>query len=286
MRSHKNLLVFSLVAFLAIATFAKADIAAPFATINVTYNGGVVNGNFSAVMLECVNSSMVNNVTSSFNATEIPRQLNISEYDPAHGCYWIYSPAWWQSRCSDSACFSEYFPPSAFKMAFYIPSLNRTFITNEIDNANYQTTNYNVQLYQNGSATMAVSGNNIPFDNIWAYQLLGIVIMALAITIIVEIPVAFAYLKIIKVRKIARILITLIVVNIISVPILWFVFIFLLGLVGIILGEIFAVVFEGFFIYYFNKKGLDLKNAMLMSLIMNIASFLIGFGLLFLGFTI
>jgi hypothetical protein len=47
------------------------------------------------------------------------------------------------------------------------------------------------------------------------------------------------------------------------------------------LSEIFAIVFEAYFIYYLNKQAITLKKSFVLSTIMNLASLIIG-GFIFL----
>ena len=263
--NHTKAIMFSLLAFFAIAAVVKADTAPPMVTVYVTYNGNPINGTFYSIILSCMNSS---NVYTS----RIPiQQLNISEYDAAKGCYWEYYNRVWGGECADGICSFEYFPLYDFKMAFYLPSLNKTFITNEINISNF-TTSYSAQLYPDGSATISGIYNT---GNI-AGDIYSFFAMALVLTLVIEITVAFLYLYVVKIKKKVRILLTAALANIISVPVVWFGFVFLLGGLGLLLGEIFAVVFEGYLIYYFNKKKIKLKKAMLMSIIMNLASVVIG----------
>jgi hypothetical protein len=102
------------------------------------------------------------------------------------------------------------------------------------------------------------------------------------LTIFIELLVSFFYIKLIK--KPARILIWVIVANIISLPIVWFLIPWLLGLIFpgvtpvllIIICELFAIFFEAYFLYITNKTSLPFKNAIFMSTLMNVSSFLLG----------
>jgi len=263
--NHTKAIVFSLLALFALAAVVKADVAPPMVTVYVTYDNHSINGTFYSVVLYCVNSSNV----STFGVPV--QQLNISEYDAAKGCYWEYYSHIWGGECANGTCSFEYFPFSDFKMAFYLPNLNRTFITNEINISNF-TTSYNAQLYLNGSATISAVNETAPVS----WDIYFFFVMAVVLTLVIELTVAFLYLHVIKTEKKGKILLTTVLANIISVPIVWFGFVFLLSGLGLLLGEMFAVVFEGCFIYYFNKKVITLKHAMLMSIIMNIASVVIG----------
>ncbi|VVB77103.1 Uncharacterised protein [uncultured archaeon] len=137
---------------------------------------------------------------------------------------------------------------------------------------------YYARLYPDGSATIANGRGPAPTD----LTTLGIFAAALALTFAIELSVAFLYLHITKIKNKVRILITAALANVVSLPIVWFVFVILLGAAGYVLGEIFAVAFEGYAIYYFNKKAMKLKSAMTMSLAMNIASVILGGIVLFL----
>jgi hypothetical protein len=248
---------------------ANADIAPPRSVVNVLYNQQPINGTFYAVVLSCTNSS-------SFNTYGIPvNQLNVSQYDANMGCYWRYDYSLTRGSmwCAGSVCSSEY-PQRLFKIAFYLPDLNKTFITDMANNSDWGT-KFVAELYPNGSATLtSLNGNNNNTVTDWSG--IGLFFGALAVTIIIELAVAFAYLKVAKAKQKGRILVFVVIGNIISLPLVWFGFVLVLGIAGLLIGEVFAVVFEGCFIYYFNKKAMKLKSALLMSLLMNLASAIIG----------
>lgn len=269
-----RVIVFSLLALFALAAIAKADIAPPVIRVNVTYNGNPVNGTFQAFVLSCINASDANSIGIS------AAQLNRSEYDPAMNCYWVYSNTTDGGMCGDGMCSFNYFPPYHFKMVFYLPSLNKSFTTDEINRSNFST-GYAAQLHPNGTATFIAVNNYTPIIPIYQ-NVVALFAAALVLTLAIELVVSFIYLSAIKVRKKGRPLVTAGLANLISLPIIWFLFVPILraGL-GVLFGEIFAVVFEGLFIYYFNRKTITLKNALLMSLLMNIASAAIGGILLF-----
>jgi hypothetical protein len=114
-------------------------------------------------------------------------------------------------------------------------------------------------------------------------------ILALALTIIIEIIVLIIFLKKwkIKDKKWKNPIITLIIANIITVPLVWILFFSLvtiftniLSIAGIffalLIVEVFAFVFEAYFIYWLNKKIINLRNSFILSLAMNLASFIVG----------
>jgi len=107
-------------------------------------------------------------------------------------------------------------------------------------------------------------------------------LVALAITIPIELLVAGIYLKI---RKQPYKVIILITANLITLPIVWFLFPFisLNGFIVIFLGEIFALLFETWYIKK-NYENLSYINSFWLSLFMNLASFLIPTFLFMNGF--
>jgi hypothetical protein len=264
--ANPRLIAFALLTLFLFAAVSNADIAPPTMHINVTYKGSSgmpVNGTFNVYPLVCANSTNISNVT-------VPK-LNLS-FDTASGCYWV--PAEMSgATCESGWCDLYYFPTTSFKLAFYLPSLNKTFVTNETNQSSFGTT-YDVSLYQNGSAT--ITAFSIPTPPPTPQTYIVLFAAALVLTVAIEVATAFLYLRFVKIKKKARILVAVIVANIISVPVLWFIFVYFLGALGFILGELFAFLFEGGFVYYFNKKAIKLKSSMIMSLIMNITSLVLG----------
>ncbi len=270
--ANPKLLCFSLLALLLLVMVVKADVAPPMIIINVTYDGVPVNGTFNMSALICTNSS-------NASATPVSVQKIGPSYDAAKGCYWSFSEQASGATCQNGECILYYLPSITFKAVFYLPILDKTFITNEVNTSDYDT-QYRAQLYSNGSATIAVLNNNqiLPIPPIPPnpYSLYEFFFFALILTLVIEGAVAFLYLRYKKIKKLRRILIAVLLANIISVPILWFIFVYFLAVSGFILGEIFAVLFEGYFVYYFNKKMIKLKSAMALSLIMNLTSLIFG----------
>jgi hypothetical protein len=95
------------------------------------------------------------------------------------------------------------------------------------------------------------------------------------ITIITEVQVAKRYAKKIK-KSISHIVLA----NLISLPIVWFIFPSLLKvnfLWVLIIVESFAIIFEAIFIFYTNRTSpLSLKEGIITSVMINLASFLLG----------
>lgn len=107
-----------------------------------------------------------------------------------------------------------------------------------------------------------------------------IFVIALVLTLILELLVAFVFVSVKKEPR--SILVGVLVANMVSLPIVWLVFPYLPlhFLLVILFSEIFAVLFEGYFIFLFTKKTLALVMSLILSLLMNLCSFIIG-GIIF-----
>ena len=105
-------------------------------------------------------------------------------------------------------------------------------------------------------------------------------LIALLLTLILELLVAFVFVSVKKEPR--SILVGVLVANMVSLPIVWLVFPYLPfhSLMVILFSEIFAVLFEGYFIFLFTKKTLALVMSLILSLLMNLCSFSIG-GIIF-----
>jgi hypothetical protein len=100
-------------------------------------------------------------------------------------------------------------------------------------------------------------------------------LIAFLVTLALELSVALIFVQFAKISK--RILLFVFVANFISLPIVWFVFPFLRTYyLVIIFSELFAFIFEAYFIFLFNKKHISLKQSFQLSLIINLCSFFIG----------
>jgi hypothetical protein len=225
----------------------------------VTYNNQTITQNFTAEILACfdVNCSTVDNY----------------------------------AECSQGQCFFAYYRyervPPIMKL-----QVNLTGDIYTSETFNYTGSEFHYESYYNIDITPNEkifvnntnnngNGNNLIINN--DMSTLYSFVAALIITIVIELAVAFLFFKKWKIKKLKRPLLTIVVANIISVPIVWIIWLNLLPLLGglaILISEIFAIVFETYFFYHFNKKIVTLKKALILSLIMNIVSFVFGFFLL------
>ncbi|MDD5068668.1 MAG: hypothetical protein PHS53_00355 [Candidatus Pacebacteria bacterium] len=242
-------------------------------TVYVTYGQKAIpDQKFHEEVLLCGNFKQSYNEKSYqilYFAKPIPQLLNISQFDSARKCSW--EPYYPMRLCSNSKCGMESFGyPSEFKLAIFIPSLNKVFITNEILRSNFNA-DYKAELYTDGSAKLTDTTFFFERDQVSSFTL------AFLITIALELLTT--WLLISRWQKPKKILLIVLFANIISLPFVWFFFPLLasiLGFMSILISEIFAVFFEAYFIYFVGRKTLTLGQSMRLSLINNLVSVIIG----------
>ena len=122
-----------------------------------------------------------------------------------------------------------------------------------------------------------------PFAGVMVLGLALIVLLvSWAITLAVELVTSFVYLYLKKLSK--WVLLSVILANIISMPLLWgFVIVVTLlspstttYLLALFIGEVGVIALEAGVIFLMNRKGIKKSDAIAMSVINNMASFLIG----------
>ena len=190
--------------------------------------------------------------------------------DAAAGCSWSQAPTVWGGECRDGSCHFSYFLPARFRMAVYLPVADQLFISDEIERANLYHS-YRVDLRAEGSAQITETTPLARRGHFGAFA------VALALTLVVELLVATLYLFLAHIRR--RVLWTVLLGNLVTLPIVWFVLsrVTLVAAIPLILAyELFAVVAEAGLIYALNRRLLRFKSALLLSFLMNAASFVIG----------
>ncbi len=263
-----------LISILILPIFVSADSPPPPPfTVNFTYEGQKINDSkFYAVALQCRQEK----ISDIF---VIP-QLDINQSDTAKTCSWMPRLSTSGGFCVDSICHFDWVY-GQFKLAVYIPSLDKTFIS-EMINREYlghygrkTQTVYDVNLSKDSGITV----NNVMIVNntnsIFNAGFLALMTISFIATIILESIVALVFFLLKKVKK--NIFLAVLIGNLVSVPFVWVIdgtFPFFTGL--LYLSEIIVVVFEAWLIKLFAKKMLSWKMCLLISLIMNIASFIVG----------
>jgi len=239
----------------------------PSVNIDVVYNQQAVPGlSFNARMLGCVSQEELRFIQ---NDTKLIPQLKISEYDLSKNCYWAPVLYAWGGECSNSKCEFGYMPPNDFKLAVYVSSIDRVFITNEISRTNFNS-HYKAELFSDGSAKITDTTPVLQKDQIMPF------IISFIITIILELLVSLIFIARTKISK--KILIYVLLANIITVPIVWFAFplLRLSVMATMIPSEIFAVVFEILFVYFAGRRIISFKQSIFLNLWNNLISWFIG----------
>lgn len=280
---NKILFVF-LVASFFIPNLVRADAPPPPPfTAHFTYEGQkLTDKDFYSVSLACIDPK--NNYTLK---SDIVPQLNINQPDESGKCSWIPVA---KGYChADSSCYFDDFLTGQFKLAVYIPSLNKTFVSGVIKRAylghygSETPREYYVDLSKDNSVKVngALMVDYVINSSSAPSNFLGLLILAVIVTILLEAIALWIFVRIEKAPK--SIFWGLLVGNLISVPLVWLTnydnpFTFFLFFT-----EILAVIFEAWMYRLFTKKQLSWKTALLISLVANVVSFIIGPFLMYLS---
>ncbi len=313
----KKFIILTFVTFLVAITYADIG-PKPTVDINVKYNGqNVPDNEFSAVLLHCVYllryEPIINELrelnetarlydycmgrTDEFGIdsrdcsiiTGIIEEEKYSKCDPNDieceklrslrvldsengGCYWTYSSFSWGGDCKNSKCGFGYSIPEKFRLAVYIPSLDEVFVSNKIIRKDFRSS-YDANLLSDGTMEMKETTSLSNQQSVRGF------VVALIITLFIEVIIAAIYSALKKVGSIngKKLTLTVIIANLISLPMIWFIFPLIIQNIfyAIIAAEIFVIIFEAFLINKLYDK-MSLKSSFILSLIMNIASFFAG----------
>ena len=270
MKKRFSFVCAALVVLVCLSSGAKADLGPkPTVDIDLVYNHQkIADASFGAKMLGCYDQELVQNEIEQDQDTVA--QLRISSFDADAQCYWQPAPLAWGGSCSESHCQFSYFPPSEFKLAVYIPSLDKTFVTDKITRENFAS-RYQVELSADGAAIINET------TSLWASIRVPDFARAALITIFLELLVTWVFVTVQKLPR-KKILGCVLGANVLSLPAVWFLFplIDLPEFTVIAIFELFAVLFETYFIYHFCKQALSFKRTLLLSFMNNFVSLFAG----------
>jgi len=281
----------------------------PMINISVKYNGEVISESFYAATLVCYSdlSSYEKDLTQyekwygdesmwlkseeeKLEIKEIQKRFDqIKEFDQKKNCYWVPNPHILApdltrvDKCgitesNESVCgFQSAWGFFNFKLATYLPSLNKVFITNAVPLEDHfgHIYKYEANLFPDGSGTLI---NVTPAPEKFTPFYFGSFFKALSVTLLLELLVTLLYLNLRRLPK-KRVLLSIFLANMISLPTIWFAFPFLKmgGVIGLlIIPEIFVILLEAFLIFRLNKNTFTFKKALIFSLILNLVSLLVG----------
>lgn len=228
---------------------------------------------FHAKILHCTNESLekVQELQENQKDDLIP-QFRIADFDAQKGCYWMPDPLAWGDECKNSKCTFTYFLPRHFKLAVYLPSTGQVYLSEETKREKFKS-QFKGNLLSNGQITLT---EEIPEEYALTFKRM---LLALGFTIIIEIIAGFAYLSY-SGNSSRRALASLAAASVISLPLLWYVmllFPFRLAMAALIVLEVGIIAFEGFFLYFLNKKTITKRQALVCSTLANLSSFILGF---------
>ncbi len=278
MKNRLAFIIFALSIFF-LPLIASADIApSPSVDFRVTLNKQAVpDSAFDANLLTCQKPEE----KTIQPAENLNTQLkNINEYNSQDACYWR-PLTFGHSFCSDGNCdFTgglSPIPASPFllRLAIYLPSQDKVYLSSPFTLENMQN-NFDADLLPDGSIQLQETNN---FFDSQHWEIIKSILPALGFTLLIEVIAALIFLS--STKTSLKILLSVVIANVISLPVLWYALTFLrANLLNVIIGEILVFVFEGFFIYLLNKKRVSLKKSFVLSMIMNLASLLIGLAII------
>lgn len=264
-----------------------ADIPPPDTIhIDVTYNNERIDYVFYAEVLVCMDER---EIEIEREYTEIVvEQLAIKEFDHDRNCFW-YPASYCRGECTYSECDFACVTLQKLKLAVYVPQLDKVFVSGEMEIENEESF-YVANLLPDGTIDMRKTAKAAAETGIKENKV-EMFMKALSITLLIELLIALAYINTGKTaipkysKKQVRVLSTVFLANMISLPILWFIFLSIWSSFFMaILGEAFVLLFEGILIHLLNKPVFPIKDALLFSFILNVGSLFLGYPLYFLLF--
>jgi len=167
--------------------------------------------------------------------------------------------------CTKDKCHAQAysFKDCYYKMVFIFTDKKLESNVFTLKKSNFDITVKDDGLVVNISSTTSKSSEN----NFW---------VSLLITIVIELLISLFFLLLNK--KPLSILKWVFLSNLISLPIVWYLFplVNVTYMVQLILSEIFAILFESVFIYYLNRNYLSYKKTFILSLLNNLISVIGG----------
>jgi hypothetical protein len=195
--------------------------------------------------------------------------------EPAEGCTWRLKgpPMVWGGECKGSQCQFSYILPERFRLAVYLTGTDRLFVSNPVTRTAMYSS-YRLDLAEDGSARL-VETTALPLRG---RSHLGGALAALLLSLLIELAVGYIFVWLTHSPR--RALLGVLVGNLLTVPALWFVVAatFPNGafLVTLALAEVAVVVVEGLIIAALTRGQMRPTKAFVMSLLVNVMSFVLG----------
>lgn len=264
-------LFFFSVLFLSLPAFADLG-PKPSATIDVTFADAKIAEPFEAKLLACIPRE--NAQAASFDE-QLPANFRIREFDAGRDCFWEPAEMAWGGHCVDSRCEFNYMVPQEFKVAAFLPGKQKVFVSEPVTRQNFNA-EFVMNIPENGMASLAESTALLQQDTVIPFFL------SLFITLALEALGTLFFFWRVSMPFNRRLLALVGAANLLSLPVVWFVFprFGLEPLVNLLFSEAFAVLFEAAFLFHAARPLLTGKRALALSLLNNALSLFVG-GLLF-----
>lgn len=266
----KKAFILTIIILFTISSQVNADVG-PKRTVDleVSYNNEPITDEvFYAKLLECPKELYWDDPRCDFDGEICSKFKSVSIPDIEKDCNWSLSEIVWGGECTNSRCEFSYWIPHEFRVVLYLPSKDKTYVS---DAASLRTFNnrFLMNIRDDGTADI------VPFEA----DKIALFLIALGITLGLESIVAVCFCSEAKIKY--SIIRYVIAGSIITLPFVWFVFpLFFVGMRMYLYAEFFAIVFEAYFIHVLNKNIISLKKSFILSIIMNIVSFILG-GIIF-----
>jgi len=255
-------------ALLLIAFTAYADLGPkPTVTLDVRFAGQPVEGPFQARLLDCVPRE---NASQRPFDEQLPANFRIREFDAGRDCFWESAEMAWGGDCAESRCQFTYMIPSEFKVAAYLPAEGKVFVSEPYTRKDFDTV-LEMDIPRTGMATLrAPSAFTKPMVDLFA--------QALALTLALELLGTWFFCWRAKLPRSKKLFGGVVLANLISLPIVWFGFpvLGLEFLPNLVVTELFAFLFEAGFLFQLMKPLLTKRRALLLSLLNNALSLVLG----------
>lgn len=249
----------------------------PSVDIHLTYEGkGIMDEAFGARMLLCGAQEEPNECEQDPGVGDYSHryceELRIAIPDEERECTWIPARmAWGGDPCTASQCRFGYMIPQEFRLAVYLPSREKLFVSPAIKRENFRSA-FEAELSPDGTISISETTSLLRTN---LAKNIGSFLIALAFTLIIELLIATLYFKIAKIPL--KLLHWVLLINLITLPFVWFLFpLIWQTTIAVIIGELFAFITEPIMLHYFSKKRVVWKHAIILCFLANLASFLIG----------
>lgn len=298
------IIFFCAAVFLPNAVFADAPPPPPITVLVQYENRDLSDPQFYATILTCPATEGDRSFRSILNGIQDKNspehealvKLDIAEKDQKQDCSWgpSFLPSSDGYSCKNSLCMFDW-ALGDFRIATYIPSLDKTFISNPIGRSykGYYGRDtdkfYTARLTKDGQSVITnrigvfdkinttnkvVDKQNVGVssDSTRFYGVLYFGFSSLILTLIIELIAGLIFALLKKFPK--RILLGIVIGNLVSVPLLWLLVTSNYWL--LMPGEIGVVIFEAWMIKLFSGRKMNWKWCLIFSLTLNVLSFVFG----------